>query len=70
MEIFMVRAARAAKGPAKKKVVEEATGIAVTSLRLEAQLKAELEVAAKADDRTFASLVTKILRDWVKANRA
>lgn len=34
--------------------------------RVEAELKAALEAAAKADDRSVSSLVTIILRDWLK----
>jgi len=37
-------------------------------LRLDQDLKAALERAAKADRRTVSNLVEKIIADWLKAN--
>jgi predicted transcriptional regulator len=54
--------ARATKKPAKK----AASALVATSVRLPPETKAALEKAAAADDRTFTSLVTKILHDWLK----
>lgn len=34
--------------------------------RIEPEIKVALEDAAKADDRSVSSLVTIILRDWLK----
>ncbi|WP_164887699.1 hypothetical protein [Paenirhodobacter populi] len=34
--------------------------------RLDADIKEALSTAAKADDRSVSSLVTIILRDWLK----
>ncbi|WP_158247984.1 hypothetical protein [Paracoccus sp. SY] len=34
--------------------------------RIDADIKAALEAAAEADDRSLSSLVTIILRDWLK----
>jgi hypothetical protein len=36
--------------------------------KLPPETKSALEKAAAADDRTFTSLVTKILHDWLKEN--
>lgn len=38
---------------------------APTSMRLDPEVKAALERAAKADDRSVSSLVTRILRAWL-----
>lgn len=38
------------------------------SFRVEAELKAALEKAAKDDRRSVSSLTEKILEDWLKAN--
>ena len=54
--------ARATKKPAKK----AAPALVATSVRLPPDTKAALEKAAAADDRTFTSLVTNILHDWLK----
>jgi predicted transcriptional regulator len=54
--------ARAPKKPVKK----AAPTLVATSVRLPPETKAALEKAAAADDRTFTSLVTKILHDWLK----
>jgi predicted transcriptional regulator len=54
--------ARAPKKPVKK----AAPVLVATSVRLPPETKAALEKAAAADDRTFTSLVTKILHDWLK----
>jgi hypothetical protein len=60
-----------AKSTMRKKpapiVGDEATIAA--SVRLPASMKADLDRAAKADARTFSSLVTKILMDWLAAGR-
>jgi hypothetical protein len=37
--------------------------------RIEPEIKAALESAAKKDDRSLSSLVTIILRDWLIRNR-
>lgn len=37
------------------------------SVRIDAELKAALERAARDDERSLSSLVTKVLRDWVQA---
>lgn len=34
--------------------------------RIDPEIKAALEKAAKGDDRSLSSLVTIILRDWLK----
>lgn len=34
--------------------------------RIDPEIKAALEAAAKADDRSVSSLVTIILRDWLR----
>jgi predicted transcriptional regulator len=56
--------ARAIKRPEKK----AAPALVATSVRLPPETKSALEKAATADDRTFTSLVTKILHDWLKDN--
>tara|TARA_B100002003_G_C14128727_1_gene542925 strand:- start:1954 stop:2127 length:174 start_codon:yes stop_codon:yes gene_type:complete len=35
--------------------------------RIDPEIKAALERAAKSDDRSLSSLVTIILRDWLRA---
>ena len=39
-------------------------------VRIDPALKAELERAARADQRSLSSLVAKVLRDWVQAKPA
>jgi hypothetical protein len=39
-----------------------------TSIRIDQDIKTALAKAASDDDRTVASLIVKILRDWLKAN--
>jgi hypothetical protein len=60
-----------AKSTTRKKpapiVGDEATIAA--SVRLPASMKADLDRAAKADARTFSSLVTKILMDWLEGQK-
>jgi hypothetical protein len=60
-----------AKSTTRKKagpvVGDEATIAA--SVRLPASMKADLDRAAKADARTFSSLVTKILMDWLEGEK-
>ena len=34
--------------------------------RIDPEIKSALEAAAKADDRSLSSLVTIILRDWLR----
>ena len=41
---------------------------APTSMRLDPQIKAAVERAAKADDRSVSSLVERILRGWLIEN--
>ncbi|SEN42378.1 hypothetical protein SAMN04489859_1006148 [Paracoccus alcaliphilus] len=36
--------------------------------RIDPEIKAALEAAAKADDRSVSSLVTIVLRDWLREN--
>lgn len=36
--------------------------------RIDPDIKAALEAAAKSDDRSVSSLVTIILRDWLREN--
>jgi hypothetical protein len=40
---------------------------AALAFRIDEDLKAELEKAAKADSRSVSSLVDKILREWLAA---
>jgi predicted transcriptional regulator len=53
----------------KKQIKKAAPALVATSVRLPPETKSALEKAAAADDRTFTSLVTKILHDWLKANK-
>lgn len=39
---------------------------AALGFRIPEEMKAALEAAAKTDDRSVSSLVTIILRDWLK----
>lgn len=55
------QSSRAAK-PAKEVAI-------VTSIRLMPSVKDALERAANADDRTTSWLITKIVSDWLKANK-
>lgn len=60
-----------AKSTTRKKtppIVGDEVTIAA-SVRLPASMKADLDRAAKADARTFSSLVTKILMDWLDGQR-
>ena len=41
----------------------------VTSVRLEADVKAAIEHAAEAEERTVSWLVNKILAEWLKAKK-
>ncbi|MEK4034269.1 hypothetical protein WOC76_12605 [Methylocystis sp. IM3] len=40
----------------------------ITTMRFDPTLKAALEKAAKADQRSLSSLVMKVLSDWAKEN--
>jgi predicted transcriptional regulator len=37
------------------------------NVRLDPAMRAALDKAAKADNRTLSSMVTKIIADWLKA---
>ena len=41
----------------------------VLHVRIEAAVKAALQVAAAKDGRTMASLVNKVLADWLKTQK-
>ena len=41
----------------------------VTSVRLDASVKAAVEQAAEDEERTVSWLVNKILADWLKAKK-
>jgi|GraSoi013_1_20cm_1032409.scaffolds.fasta_scaffold440801_1 hypothetical protein len=48
--------------PSKKPAV-------VVTVRLDPQVKAALEKAAKSDARTVSSLIQKLLSDWLKEEK-
>jgi hypothetical protein len=50
----------------KKPAKPGAPSLVATSVRLPPETKRALEEAAAADDRTFTSLLTKILHDWLR----
>ena len=62
-----VAAQAAQKAPTPVPAAHEVTQLGI---RFPADIKAKLEKLAEYDDRTLTSLITKILREWVKEHEA
>lgn len=54
---------------AKKSVPAAATPKEVTSVRLDADVKAAIESAAEHEERTVSWLVNKILAEWLRSKK-
>ena len=51
----------------KPKPAAKDAGLVTLSIRVDPELKAALERAAVADDRSMASIIQRVLREWLKA---